>query len=78
MIGLEQRQAEIGVSIGRADFDPPLAIIKSVIYHYAEAQLINIEPKAAVLVADVDDCEVEAEVGIFVVDAKPGAIDTKG
>ena len=73
----EKGDAQIGIPIGRSDFDPALAVLECVVYRDAEAQLISVETEASLLIADVNDGKVQAEVGIASVEAKRGAVDAE-
>src|ERR1700752_172363 len=60
--GLKERKPNVGIAVGRSDFDPALAVIEPVIHYHPESQLINIEAHAAIQIAHPDDDEVEAEI----------------
>jgi len=57
----------VGVSIGWGNFDPTIAIVETMIHYNAESQLIHIEAQAALRVADINDREMETQIGILAV-----------
>jgi len=77
VLGLKQSEAQVRVAIRRADLDPALAVLETVINYHPEAQLIDIESQTAVKIANIDDREVQAEIGIFAVKPQSRSINTK-
>ena len=47
------------------------------IYHYPEAKLVDVETQAAILIANKNHDEVQAEIGILLVQAQERSVNTK-
>jgi len=67
----------VGVAIGRRHLNPAQAVVETVIDDNSEPQLIDVESQAAVLIAHVDDGEVQAEIRIFIVDPQKRPVYAK-
>jgi hypothetical protein len=62
-VGLGGDEPEDGLAVGRGDGDEALAGLEFGVVGKVEAELVDVEAEAAVLVADVDGDGVDAEVG---------------
>jgi len=63
-VGFGDDEREDGLAVGRSDGDEAFAGLKLGVVGEVEAELVDVEPEAAVLVADVDIDGVDAEVGM--------------
>jgi hypothetical protein len=70
-------QCNVGVAVWRRDLDPPTAGFNALIYHYPEAKLVDVETQAAILIANKNHDEVQAEIGILLVQAQERSVNTK-
>src|SRR5579872_2096633 len=75
--GFGERQSDVCVTVGGRDFNPASPVFEFVIYGNAESELIDVEPQAAFLIADVNNDEVKAQVGILPVEAKRGSVNAE-
>ena len=66
------------VPSGGRDFDPAVAVLKGMVHHDAETQLVGEETQAPFLVAHEDDDEVQAQIRISAVETETGAINAEG
>ena len=62
-VGLGGDEGEDGLAVGRSDGDEAFAGLELGVVGEVEAELVDVEAEAAVLVADVDVDGVDAEVG---------------
>ena len=77
VVRLEKGQAEMGIAVRRGNFNPSASIRKLVVHDHAKAELIYIEPKTLVLVANKNDYEVQAEIRVLIVNSEQRAFNAK-
>ena len=76
-LGFGERQADVCIAVGGSDFNPASPVFECVVYGDTESELIDVEPQAAFLVADVNDNKVQAQVGILPVEAERGSVNAE-
>src|ERR1700722_2182975 len=76
-VGGCEGEGDIRAAIRGRDFDPPAAGLECVIDHEAEAKLVHVETQTALLIADEDHDEVQAEIGLLPVKAQQRPIKTE-
>jgi hypothetical protein len=57
----------VGIAIRRTYLDPPSAVLEFVIHSDTEPQILNVESKASLLIADENDHKVKTEVRVVAI-----------